>query len=270
VVSRVGAASAGTASGGSDGSSASRSDTSSGPSATANAASAAAGNASFSPAASAVSGAAAAANPAAGVAQTDNILGAASPADLVDAAEKLMSQAVQTIHAFQTAAGPSVEARINDPSFGDIRVIVTGRAGEIVQAQLVVRDRVSADAITAAAARMHSTSDALAGVSLTVRSEAGGSATNGRAGSNAFESAGWASGSGYGAGRSSGSNGHGSGPGNQNAAASGSGTGPDGHRGDGSHETAKPAPAAIPSQARPNRPMPRTTLSGGSSLDVRA
>ncbi len=228
-----------------------------------------AGAATASAAASALAGVLGAQAPHA--ASSDLALGAATPVDLADAADRLMSQAVQTIHTFQTSAGPSLEARISDPALGDVRVIVTGRAGEIVQAQLVVRDRVTADAITAAAARMHTGSDALAGVSVTVRSESGGSATNSRAGGNPFEAAGWAAGSGYGTGGGPGANGgHGQGGGlaNQNTAPSGNGT-EGGSRGNGTPETQKQAPAALPG-GRPTRPTSRTTLPGGSSLDVRA
>jgi hypothetical protein len=190
---------------------------------------------------------------------------------MADAADRLMNQAVQTIHTFQTAAGPSLEARISDPTLGDVRVIVTGRAGEIVQAQVVVRDRVTADAITAAAARMHAGGDALAGVSVTVRSEGGGSATSSRSGGNPFEAAGWTAGSGYGTGGGpgpNGGNGQGAGLANQNAAPSGNGTSGE-SRGDTSPQTQKQAQAALPG-ARPNRPTSRMPLSGGSSLDVRA
>jgi len=219
----------------------------------------------------AVSGAGAVSVPASGVGQPDATIGVRPAVDLADAADQLMNQAVRTIHTYQTAAGPSLEARISDPALGDVRVIVTGRAGEIVQAQLVVRDRVAADAITAAAARMHATSDALAGVSVTVRSEGGGSATNGRAGGNAFEAAGWAAGSGYGAagGSGSGSGGHGPDLGNQNAAASGNGTGGESRGGDGSREASKPAPVALPDTGT-DRPASRTPFKGGPSLDVRA
>lgn len=182
-----------------------------------------------------------------------------------------MSQVVQTVHTYQTAAGPSLEARISDPNMGDVRMVVTGRAGEIVQAQLIVRDRVTADAITAAAARMHSSGDALAGVSVSVRSEAGGSATGGRAGSNAFEAAGWTAGGGYGA--STGSDGHGShgqGVGNQDPAAAGNGTPGQSGRGEGSPQTPKSIPTPRPEPARTGRAMSRTALPGGSSLDIRA
>ena len=80
-------------------------------------------------------------------------------ADVVEV--RYRGQVVQTIHTYQTSAGPSLEAHFSDPNFGDVRMIVTGRAGEIVQAQLVVRDRVAADAINTAAARMHAAGDGL-------------------------------------------------------------------------------------------------------------
>jgi hypothetical protein len=190
---------------------------------------------------------------------------------LADAADRLMNQVVGTIHTYQTSAGPALEARINDSNLGDVRLIVTGRAGEIVQAQLVVRDRVTADAIDAAAARMHSSGDALAGVSVSVRSEGGGSATGGRAGGSAFEAAGWTAGGGYGAGSGPGPNGgHGQGVANQNAAAGGNGTGGQSGTGDGSRGTPRPAPIALPTAATSDRPTPRTPRSGGPSLDIRA
>jgi hypothetical protein len=110
-----------------------------------------------------------------------------------------MNQAVQTIRTYQTAVGPTLEAHVSDPAFGDVKLIVTGRAGEVIQAQLVVRDRVAADAISAAAARIHASGDALAGVSLTVRAETGTGTGTGAGSSGAFEAAAWGSG-GYGAG----------------------------------------------------------------------
>jgi hypothetical protein len=182
-----------------------------------------------------------------------------------------MNQVVQTIHTYQTTAGPALEARISDPNLGDIRLVVIGRAGEIVQAQLIVRDRVAADAITAAAVRMRDTGDALAGVTVSVRSEAGGSATGGHAGSNAFEAAGWTAGSGYGAGSGPDAHGgHGQGLGNQDAAATGNGMAGQSGRGDGSTQAPKPAPVARPEISRTGRSMSQTTIPGGPSLDIRA
>ena len=183
-----------------------------------------------------------------------------------------MNQVIGTVRTYQTSAGQAVEARITDPTLGDVRVIVTGRIGEVIQAQLVVRDRGAADAITQAAARVGSTSDALAGVNLTVRSESNGASTGGRSG-NAFESAGW--GSGY-----AGSHGH-----NENArngqsldnqaGVTGEGSGNGSGRGSGSsadtsRNATSPHPAIRSDAAHPGRPLPKTPLTGGSSLDIRA
>jgi hypothetical protein len=199
------------------------------------------------------------------------LIGSSAPIDLVEAADRLMNQVVGTIHTYQTSSGPALEARINDSNLGDVRLIVTGRAGEIVQAQLIVRDRVTADAIAASAARMHSSGDALTGISVTVRSEGGGSATGSRAGSSAFEAPGWTAGGGYGAGSGTNSNGsHGQGVANQDAAAAGNGTGGQPGTGDGTRGTPRPAPIAPPTPAAQIRPAPRTPISGGPSLDIRA
>jgi hypothetical protein len=187
----------------------------------------------------------------------------------------MMYQVVQTIHSFETAAGPSMEARISDPTIGDVRMVVTGRAGEIVQAELVVRDRITADAMTAAAARMHSSGDELAGVRVTVRAEGGNSSTSGRSGSNPFEAGGWA-GNGYAAGNGSNSGGnHGHGLGNGDPATAGNGT--NGQSGSGSGDvlrgTPKPVPPALPARSEPGRtgqPSPRTPDSRGPSLDIMA
>jgi flagellar hook-length control protein FliK len=266
----AGAASSGTASGQSNGSGASsQSDgtaTTSGSSATASAAATAASSAD---AASALSGAAAVSGSPARLVAAGTVAAGRSPVDAADAANRLMNQVVQTIHSYQTTSGPAVEARVSDPNFGDVRMIVTGRAGEIVQAQLIVRDRVAADAITAAAARIHATSDALAGVSITVRSEGGGSATGGRAGSNAFEAAtDWTTGGGYGAGGGASANGGHDG-GSQSAATNGNGPGDSG-AGDSSRSAPKPNPVVRTEAVRPNRSMPRDPLAGGASLDIRA
>jgi trimeric autotransporter adhesin len=196
---------------------------------------------------------------------------AAGPAvHLADAADKLMYRVVQTIHSFQTAAGPAIEARVNDPAIGDVRMIVTGRAGEMVQAELVVRDKVTADAMTAAAARMHSSGDELAGVSVTVRTEGGNSSTSGRSGSNPFEAGGWA-GTGYAAGNGSGGAGnHGQGLGNGQAAGAGTGGQPGGGNGNAVSATPKPLPATRPEPVRANQPSSGTPTSRGPSLDIMA
>jgi hypothetical protein len=207
----------------------------------------------------------------------ESVEGPRSVVGLSDAADKLMNQVIDTIHTFETSAGPALEARISDPDLGDVRMVVTGRAGEIVQAQLVVRDRVTADAITAAAGRMRSGGDALAGVSVTVRTESGNSSMSNRSGGNAFESAGWGSGNGYAAGNGAGTNGShgrglGSGEGNATGTTAGSSTGPGSGQGSAGHTgrdgqpgtLAGPETALQPDSARLNRPVPEGSRPGGS------
>jgi hypothetical protein len=222
-------------------------------------------------AAAALSAAGAVAGAASRLSQGEAVAGIRPPVDVADAADKLMNQVVQTIHTFETSAGPALEARVSDPNLGDVRMVVTGRAGEIVQAQLVVRDRISADAITAAVARMHAAGDGLAGVSVTVGTESGDSSLGGRAGSNAFEAAGWTAGGGYGAAGGSGANGgHGQSAGNGEAAPAGNGSGGQPGGGDSSRATPRPVPSARPESTRVNRSLTGTPLPGGSSLDIRA
>jgi hypothetical protein len=184
-----------------------------------------------------------------------------------------MSQVVQTLHTYQTSGGPAIEARISDPNLGDVKLVVTGRAGEILQAQLIVGDRTSADALTAAAARVHATSDALAGVNVTVRSEASGSWTaGGRNGGSDAEA--WMAGNRSGA---SGSN-PGDGRANQGAAggassgsASGGGGAPMGLPSEGSRGSRPAAsPFDLAHSVDTGRTTPRPPLSSGSSIDIRA
>jgi hypothetical protein len=204
-------------------------------------------------------------------AATQALGGTATPVDLAEAADKIMNTVLQTVHTYQTSSGPALEARVNDPNLGDVRMIVTGRAGEIVQAQLVVQSRAAADAIAAAVTRMHNSGDALAGVSVTVRSEGGGNSTGGRPGNNAFESAAWGSGNGYGANAGPGSNGgHGQSLADPGAAAAGNGSGGQPSAGQGSREAPKPAPVIRPEVPTSTRTAPAKPLVGGSSLDIRA
>ena len=144
----------------------------------------------------------------------------------------------------------------------------------MIQAQLIVRDRVSADAISQAAARVGSTSEALAGVNLTVRSEAGGTATGGRSGANGFDSTSWGNG-GYGPGHGHNDNARGgqgldgqpaaAGNGPGHGAGGGSGSSADTSRGTTNSGSSTRLDAARPASSKQNRPLP-----GGSSLDIRA
>jgi hypothetical protein len=216
--------------------------------------------------------AAAPATPAAGSAQLTQGLAAPPPAsqDLADSADRLMNQVIKTIHTYQTSAGPSLEARVSDPVLGDVKVIVTGQAGEIVQAQLVVRDRATADALLTATARSQASGEALSGVNVSVRSESGGSWTsNGRSGGSAADSTGWGQAAGSHAGPGDGSAGRGSDAAGLAGGGHGTGSGPSANGSHGSGQTPTTAPRHTP-PTPVRQPNARLSRSGGSSLDVRA
>jgi hypothetical protein len=201
---------------------------------------------------------------------TQGVVGAQSSQDLVDSADRLMNQVVKTIHTYQTSGGPALEARISDPVLGNVKVIVTGQAGEIVQAQLVVRDRFTADALLIAAARSHASGEALTGVNVSVRSESGGSWTsNRRSGGAAAESMGWGQSSGSHSGTGDAGAGRGNEPGNPTTGGNGTGTGPsaNGSHGSGRSPAASGGSAAPAPTRRSTSGLPKT---GRSSLDIRA
>jgi hypothetical protein len=219
-------------------------------------------------------------------AATGSTAGSPAPLDLAQSADRLMGQVVQTIHTYQTAAGPTLEARVSDPDLGDVKLVVTGRAGEVVQAQLVVKDRVTADAMTEAAARIHATSDALAGVNVTVRSEtSGGWTAGGRGGDPGTAS--WAArdggpgGFGSNAGNDPSNRGTGAGqtaPGAGNGSTSGSGNGSGSGSSSGSGGPSDGSPTSNrqtvtrfdQSQLNASQTRTRLPLPGGPSLDIRA
>jgi hypothetical protein len=201
---------------------------------------------------------------------TAGIVGTQVSSDLADSADRLMSQVVRTIHSYQTSSGPALEARVSDPILGDIKVVVSGQAGEIIQAQLVARDRVSADALLNAATRIHASGEGLTGVNVSVRSEAGGTWTSsGRSGDSSAESLSWGSRSGGQAGAGDGSFSKGNEPSTQTAGGNGSGTGSSASGSHGS-ERAPTAPARPAALATVRRPALGPSKSGGPSLDIRA
>jgi hypothetical protein len=203
---------------------------------------------------------------------TQGVVAAQSSQDLVDSADRLMNQIVKTIHTYQTSAGPALEARVSDAVLGDVKVIVTGQAGEIIQAQLVVRDRFTADALLTAAARSHASGEALTGVNVSVRSESGGSWTSNQRSGGAAESMGWGQSSGSHSGTGDAGAGRGNEPGNPASGGNGTGTGPSANGSHGSHGSGR-SPAASGGSAGP-APTRRSTSglpkTGRSSLDIRA
>ena len=84
--------------------------------------------------------------------------------------QHLLDRVIQQIRTVGTHSDPALEARLQDPELGTVRVLVAGRAGEVVRAVLFVSDQGIADALTRAADRT-ATSHGLAGIDLHIRTE---------------------------------------------------------------------------------------------------
>jgi hypothetical protein len=100
--------------------------------------------------------------------------------------EHLLDRVVHQIRTLGTSSDPALEARLQDPELGSVRVLVAGRTGEIVRAEVFVADQSIADALTRAVDRT-ATSHGLAGIDLRIRTEPGrpgGSAAGSGSGSD--------------------------------------------------------------------------------------
>lgn len=84
--------------------------------------------------------------------------------------ERLLDRVVHQIRAIGTTADPALEARLQDPDLGTVRVLVAGRSGETIRAELFVADQRTADALRQAVDRT-STSHGLVGIDLRIRTE---------------------------------------------------------------------------------------------------
>jgi hypothetical protein len=99
-------------------------------------------------------------------------------------ADRLLDQVVGQIRLHGANGVPGLESRFHDPQLGSLRLVIVGRAGETVRAELIAADPATADALVRAADRAVSGSLGLAGIDLRIRSEAGSfqanAGTNGR------------------------------------------------------------------------------------------
>jgi hypothetical protein len=102
--------------------------------------------------------------------QTVAATGSGSAEAAVADVERLLDRVVHQIRTVGTQVDPALEARVQDPTFGTVRVLVAGRTGEIVRAELFVADQQTADALRQAVDRA-STSHGLAGIDLRIRTE---------------------------------------------------------------------------------------------------
>lgn len=84
--------------------------------------------------------------------------------------ERLLDRAIVQIRTVGRTGDPALEARLQDPELGTVRVLVSGRTGDVVRAELVVADQRTADALTRAVDRS-ATSHGLTGIDLRIRTE---------------------------------------------------------------------------------------------------
>ena len=108
------------------------------------------------------------------VAETSGADGPAAPTAAAASGEvdRLLGRVVEQIRTVAGSSSPALEARLQDPQLGTLHLVVAGRAGEVVQAELVVADARSADALARAIDRS-SAGNGLAGIDLRVRTESG-------------------------------------------------------------------------------------------------
>ncbi|HEX8939078.1 MAG TPA: hypothetical protein VF763_02855 [Candidatus Limnocylindrales bacterium] len=90
--------------------------------------------------------------------------------DRAAAADRVLGLAIDHLRAFQTGQGPAVETRLDHPELGPVRLLVAGRIGERVQAELVAADPAAARALVHAVERFGAGAG-LSGIDVRVRAE---------------------------------------------------------------------------------------------------
>jgi len=111
---------------------------------------------------------------------------ATAAADGTDAgaADRVLGQVVDRLRSFSTDGTPGLATRFDDPDLGMIQLVVSGKAGDTIRAELVTTDARSAEAIGRAIERAMATNIGLHGISLAVRTaHAAGSGPDGQQGS---------------------------------------------------------------------------------------
>jgi hypothetical protein len=88
-------------------------------------------------------------------------------------ADRLLDQVIGQIRLHSGNVVPSLETRLHDPQLGSLRLVLLGRAGETIHAELIAADPATAEAISRAADRAIAGSLSLAGIELRIRSEGG-------------------------------------------------------------------------------------------------
>jgi len=88
-------------------------------------------------------------------------------------ADRVVAEAMGRIRTATRAGVPGLESRIDDPELGSIRILVSGRPGETIHAELIARDPAAARELSAALDRALAAGASMpAGVDLHVRTDA--------------------------------------------------------------------------------------------------
>jgi hypothetical protein len=95
----------------------------------------------------------------------------------------LIGQVIDRARLHVTGGTPGLESRFHDPQLGDLRLVVIGRPGDLIRAELFTSDPLAADALARAADRATTGSAGLAGIQLHIRTEGGSAASNAQDGS---------------------------------------------------------------------------------------
>jgi hypothetical protein len=88
-------------------------------------------------------------------------------------ADRLLDQVIGQIRLHGGNVVPSLETRFHDSQLGSLRLVLVGRAGETIHAELIAADPATANAISRAADRAMAGSLSLAGIDLRIRAEGG-------------------------------------------------------------------------------------------------
>jgi hypothetical protein len=98
--------------------------------------------------------------------------------------DRLIDQVIDRARLHATGGTPGLESRFHDPQLGDLRLVVVGRPGDLIRAELFAADPLAAEALSRAADRAATGPAGLAGIQLHIRTEAGSAASTAQNGSH--------------------------------------------------------------------------------------
>jgi hypothetical protein len=91
--------------------------------------------------------------------------------------DRLIGQVIDRARMHVNGGTPGLESRFHDPELGDLRLVVVGRPGDLIRAELFASDPRAAEALSRAADRAATGPAGLAGIQLHIRTEAGSAAS---------------------------------------------------------------------------------------------